>query len=266
MKLKHFIWVAVILVVLLLLGRTKKSYMEVKPRIVISLTTIPSRLDILSETTKNLNEQTMKPDEIALNVPYVFKRTGEEYDMSKIPSFFTVYRCEDYGPATKFFPTLMREGKNTLLIIVDDDIQYTNDMVEKIYKKYLENPNSVQVVPREVRPEINDLEPYHMQACQSYSFSTNVIEDDFEEYFLESQKNEYCFRSDDFVIDYYMRHKKINQLPHDNEEYIIKVNVLSDSLSKMPDQKYKYINCDRELLKTQWKTPTNYQHLKDYYN
>ena len=230
------------------------NFVKDRPRIVISLTTIPRRLDLLAETTKNLNEQTMKPDEIALNVPHVFKRTDEEYDMSKIHSFFTVYRCEDYGPATKFFPTLMREGKNTLLIVLDDDIEYKKDMVEKIYNKYLQNKNSLQC---------GGVTPI-AQACDVYAFSTDVIQDDFEEYFLESQKNEQCFRGDDFVIDYYMRSKGVKRLFHNEQsEYQEKVNVPPDSLSKMNDAKTKYITCETELLNTKWKTPTNYQHLNE---
>ena len=193
----------------------------------------------------------MKPDEIALNVPYVFKRTGDQYDMSKIPSFFTVYRCEDYGPATKFFPTIIREKeKNTLIIVLDDDIEYTKDLVEKVYRTYTENPESVQCAGG------NPL----MQACDVYAFSTSIIQDDFEEYFKMTQKNEYCFRGDDFVIDYYMRSKGVKKVYHEeNDIYIQSRSETGDALSIMSDAKTKYLACEKELLKTKWKTPTNFQ-------
>lgn len=231
-----------------------------RTRIVISLTTIPGRLDTLADITKNLNEQTMKPDEIAINVPHVFKRTEETYDLSKIPPYMTVYRCDDYGPATKFYPTILREkDKNTLIIVLDDDIQYKLNMVETIYNNYVKYPNMIQSADSN----------HVMEAFAVYAFPTSIIDDDFEEFFKVTQTNEYCFRGDDLVIDYYMRSKGKQKAPVDHhrslisDEKEITVKDTTDGLSNMPDAKTKYLKCEKYLLESKWVTPTNFQHLSE---
>ena len=106
-------------------------------RVVISLTTIPSRIDKIKPTLISILDQTMKVDQIYINIPY-FSLKGEEYI---IPEWLIklhnikINRVEkDYGPSTKLLPILKKE-KN-LIIVVDDDVIYGSRMVENYMKNF----------------------------------------------------------------------------------------------------------------------------------
>ena len=72
-------------------------------RIIATLTTAPDRIHLLEPVLRSLTSgQSRPPDEIHLNIPHRFARTGAEY---VIPDFIRdypvqVFRCEDEGPGT----------------------------------------------------------------------------------------------------------------------------------------------------------------------
>ena len=77
----------------------------------VSLTTIPSRIKNVYKTIENLNNQTIKPDKIFLNIPIKYKRFKNdkirENDISELKKLnIEVIRCEDYGPGTKLMGSL----------------------------------------------------------------------------------------------------------------------------------------------------------------
>lgn len=119
-------------------------------RIVLSMTTTPTRILSLEGTLKSLLSQTHPPDLIQINIPEVFHRTGEKYpeiDSIKIfqhPKILVHHSVHDYGPATKLVPTLETEtDPNTLIITVDDDTIYPGDMVETYRNNSFYNPHFV---------------------------------------------------------------------------------------------------------------------------
>jgi hypothetical protein len=88
-------------------------------------------------------EQTKRPKEIRLNIPYISKRTGQEYIipqwLTTIP--ITIIRCEDFGPATKFIPTLQHFiGLNQKILVYDDDSVMPRNAVETFDKLSQEYP------------------------------------------------------------------------------------------------------------------------------
>lgn len=102
-------------------------------RVVVSLTTVPYRLDKIGSSIDSLLDQSLQVDMIYLNVPQgPMKRHPERsYDEAEIPQNIlnnervTVTRAKDYGPATKLIPTLYHEDDpETLIITVDDDWIY----------------------------------------------------------------------------------------------------------------------------------------------
>ena len=113
-------------------------------RVVISMTSIPERLDYIKPVLNSLFKQTMKVDEIALNIPYT-SRKGVKYEIpgwmqqmdkrEDIP--LKIHRVdEDEGPGTKILPTLRREKYDTLVIAVDDDNIYPSKMVENLVYEF----------------------------------------------------------------------------------------------------------------------------------
>lgn len=123
-----------------------------KQRIVVSLSTIPSRCDKLEETLISLASQTMKPEAIFISVSKESKREGVPYpikDLAKtvkriIPGVGKIIVLEDdYGPLTKLMGPLFNEqDPNTLIITVDDDQKYGEKMVETLVKGSREHPKS----------------------------------------------------------------------------------------------------------------------------
>ena len=111
-----------------------------QPRVVVSLTTIPSRLPRLRPTLSSLLTQDYPPTAIYLAVPRQSMREQKPY---RLPDWLaqhpavTVIDCErDWGPASKLLPALLaeRERPDTLVIAVDDDNIYPREMVATFVK------------------------------------------------------------------------------------------------------------------------------------
>lgn len=111
-------------------------------RVVVSLTTTPSRLDKVMDSVNSLVAQSLTPNQIYVNIPRgPMKRHPERsYDDIEIPAELTkleplvkVNRCVDDGPATKLLGALRLENDDsTLVITVDDDFVYPERLVEAL--------------------------------------------------------------------------------------------------------------------------------------
>lgn len=102
--------------------------------VVVSLTTIPSRLDRLDLTLKSLFRQVRRPAEIRLNLPAYSEREGRPY---RVPAWLdtpavTLVRTPDHGPATKLIPSLDLPPRQRVLV-VDDDRVYGPRLVEELH-------------------------------------------------------------------------------------------------------------------------------------
>jgi hypothetical protein len=99
--------------------------------VVISLTTSPARIRFLKQIFDGIDGRTF--DHICLNLPDVYKPTGEKYT---IPNWMHTYPKlvintfgEDLGPISKLVPTIKR-FPNAFVITIDDDT---------LYKRYFVN-------------------------------------------------------------------------------------------------------------------------------
>jgi hypothetical protein len=109
---------------------------DIDDSVLVSLTTIPDRVTRLRPALRSVLDQTRRPDAIVLNLPRRSRREGREYE---IPSYLSqmpveIDRCErDWGPATKYLPTLLREvPPDTRIIVVDDDQIYPSNLIETL--------------------------------------------------------------------------------------------------------------------------------------
>ena len=82
-------------------------------RVIVSLSTVPDRINNLRPTIRSLLKQTRPPDEIVLAIPEFSLRERRPY---VVPKYITrlprvrVLRCtEDWGPATKFIGAIQDE-------------------------------------------------------------------------------------------------------------------------------------------------------------
>jgi hypothetical protein len=119
-------------------------------RVIVSMSTVPDRINNLRPTIRALLEQTRPPDEIVLAIPQFSVREQRPYVLpkyiSRLPRVRVLHCGKDWGPSTKFIPAVQRElagGRgNTLIMVVDDDRLYPRNALET-YLYYSEQlPNA----------------------------------------------------------------------------------------------------------------------------
>jgi hypothetical protein len=103
--------------------------------VVVTLTTLPSRIDRIEPTLKSLLRQTVRPAAIRLNVPRTSRRERTEYhvpDRFKALRVIAIAAVDDYGPATKLIPALLESPPGQRLLVVDDDRIYQPYLLEQL--------------------------------------------------------------------------------------------------------------------------------------
>jgi hypothetical protein len=103
--------------------------------VVVSLSTIPSRIGLMEPTVKSLLRQNRAPRRIVINVPDYSIREKKGYVIPAVLQELKsveIRRCPDFGPATKFLPTLLAETPDQKIIVVDDDRIYPPTLVEEL--------------------------------------------------------------------------------------------------------------------------------------
>lgn len=208
-------------------------------KVVVSLTTVPERLnqpveDGFKLVLKSVCEQKYPNYEVHLNIPRVYGVTGEKYVFPMWMSTYLelyphlkIFRPEDIGPPTKVVPTIERVDKDTLILVVDDDLVYHEDMIKEHVKYHEQLPNSVILYDGRslVPPKHGDLRDSwvltvgevsrvkELQHYKSASYFARYFEDDFYKDFLGKTK------SDDVLMSYYFKYKKIKMfvVPYESE-------------------------------------------------
>ena len=99
-------------------------------RVIISLSTIPSRFDYLGPVLASLVDQAAAA--IWLWIPETYDRFPDwDGRIPDIPDGVTIQRCKkDLGPATKLLGALDLAGAKDRLLICDDDAIYAPDWAE----------------------------------------------------------------------------------------------------------------------------------------
>jgi hypothetical protein len=208
-------------------------------KVVITLTTVPERLSQDSElglksVIKSLCEQNYSNYEVHFNIPEFYSLTKESYIIPEWLNVFLnsyinlkVFRVEDIGPPTKVIPTILREDKNTLIIVVDDDLIYHPDMIIEHVKYHNLFSDSVILYDgrNSVSPKYGDLrdswvltvkEPTEVKMLQHYK-SVSYYGYYFDEKFFTDFLGKTL--SDDVLMSYYFKYKNIKMIvvPYDND-------------------------------------------------
>jgi hypothetical protein len=110
--------------------------------IIVSFSTLPSRINRIGPMLDSIWAQTLQPDRFVLLVPVQSIREKCPY---VIPEFVweraEVINCPtDYGPATKLIPAIEMLAPEDILITVDDDVVYEPHMIEELVEQHKQNP------------------------------------------------------------------------------------------------------------------------------
>jgi len=119
-----------------------------KSRVVVSFTTIPSRIGKIEPLLKSLSKQTYKPDAVYMWLCSYYKRKDAKFSVDDIPSFVRDYKfvsimfSDDYGPFSKLVGTLQVEKEpDTIIVTADDDYKYPRLWLEGLVEFSEKNPN-----------------------------------------------------------------------------------------------------------------------------
>ncbi|MEE9454786.1 MAG: glycosyltransferase family 2 protein [Paracoccaceae bacterium] len=115
------------------------------PDLIISLTTIPSRIDKIAPTLHDLLNQSADVQEIRLNIPRTYRRFDFTInDIPKMPKGIKVCIVdEDMGPATKVLPTVQAfRGQNVEILFCDDDQPYDSKWAQRFLNARKQTPNA----------------------------------------------------------------------------------------------------------------------------
>lgn len=114
------------------------------PKLVVSLTTYPARINTVYKTISTLMTQTIKADEIVLWL------AEEQFPNKELPENLTrlqqfglsIKWCENIMSFKKLVPSL-REYPEDIIVTADDDIFYPENYLENLYSSYLANPEYI---------------------------------------------------------------------------------------------------------------------------
>lgn len=205
-------------------------------KIIASLTTIPSRIDLIHDTIQSVINQTVPIHSVEINIPHKFKRKNEDYI---IPGWLTdlekstkntkcpvkLFRTRDFGPATKVVPTFLRhrndkDKETTYVWSVDDDFAYPVNMLATLFREF--NPNKKTILSHSCANWKIDLDsgecvghlagraeckPQFVEGFASVLYPITFIGDDFEDYMLKVIENPFCKNGDDVIISNYFNMK-----------------------------------------------------------
>ena len=223
----------------------------------ISLSSIPSRFQSVKEVINSLNQQTIRPDNIFLNIPFSYERFPEIKDVN-IDIFkdikddnFKIIRCKDYGPGTKLLGSISLLKNFDYVILVDDDHIYHPRMCEILNKYFRFNKEQAYSF---FTVKIYDL--VMGQGADGFLINSNHLEGILDFYNKYVKNYKYCFLNDDFWISIFLKKFKNKQ-----------VCSLEDVVMKETSEKYIYkkINCEQPLHKIYNGIFTRRNYAKYYY-
>ena len=218
---------------------------------ILSLTTIPSKIDNLHITMDSFICQTRMPNKIILNIPrkYSFRKNNTEIPIDKLTHFmekYQQYNCvinmidTDYGPGTKLLGLFENEiidmnNINTYIILVDDDIIYKPYMIETFDTEIRLNNNINNI-------DVASFYGYnvgHIRIAQGVDgfLMKSMTLAYFLDYYEIIKHYDYVNYHDDFNISFYFHilNQKINILtsPNDCSIYEYHKDTFTDALCEI---------------------------------
>lgn len=196
--------------------------------VILTMTTVPSRLETaLPQSLKILSDLNFDDYELHLNLPSVYKPTGEKYLVPKWLSKMSRVRVfdglDDIGPKTKIVPTLLRTNDpDAIIITVDDDILYNRDLINYHLKKREEYPDAALGFSGTVRGRMifftqHDVEVDILDNYKTASYKRSMFSDDFFNIYANK-----CW-NDDIVVSAYFRDVGIKKIvmAYDKETFFV---------------------------------------------
>ncbi len=194
----------------------------------VSLTSLPSRIDNIYETLKSIEDQTLKPEKVYLNLPYKFKRfpnyqfTNEQIlNLNKYNIEIT--RCDDYGPATKLMGSISKIKNNfDCVVLLDDDHIYHNKVLEILVSNFKKKKINYSYYLNKVFNIRNG------QCSDGFLINVELL-NDIDKFYLEYVKNsKNMFLDDDLWFAIYLYCEKKSSIENVIQDF---KNITGNSIS-----------------------------------
>ena len=126
----------------------KKSshHFKIQTEIIVSLTSFPERIEDVWQVVKCLFRQTYKPRKILLwlsKEQFPTKNLLPASLTALVNDVFEIRFVEGDIRSHKKHYYVSKEYPNSLVLLVDDDIYYPADMIERLLFAYKQNPNAI---------------------------------------------------------------------------------------------------------------------------
>ena len=189
----------------------------------VSMSTIPGRIDNINEILNKINEQTLKPNKIFLNIPHHFKRFKNEIiteeKIKKIRAEnLEIKRCNDYGPGTKIMGSINEVKKFECVILLDDDHIYDSNIFEIFIENFKKDKINYSFY-------LNKIFNIKMGQCaDGFLINTNLLDkiEIFYEKYVRNNKN--MFLDDDLWLAIYLQKEKKSMIKNLNDFFYKKTN------------------------------------------
>lgn len=113
------------------------------PKIIVSLTTFPGRIDVVGYAIKSLMLQTVQPDKIIIWLAKTQFSCVPEQLNTYIERGLEVRFCDDMRSHKKYFYALQEQQPNEVVITFDDDIIFEKDAIEKLVRFHRKHPDCI---------------------------------------------------------------------------------------------------------------------------
>lgn len=132
--------------------RNYEEMLKIRSReVIVSFTSFPARISFVSQVVDSMAMQTKKPDRVILNLAKPQFPNGEADLPEKLIEqknnglVEIEWRDEDIRSHKKYF-YVMQENPESIVITIDDDLEYKNDMISTLYYSYLCYPEYVSAM------------------------------------------------------------------------------------------------------------------------
>lgn len=123
----------------------------IRADVIVSMTSYPARIQFVAKVIESLRRQSVQPDKIILWLAKEQFEGGEAALPAELLTEIEIGEnvclrwCDDLKPHKKYYYA-MQEFPESIIITVDDDVYYRNDLVEKLLDSYVEYPFAVSAM------------------------------------------------------------------------------------------------------------------------
>ena len=214
------------------------------------MSTIPSRIKNISEVIKNINNQTITPQKIYLNIPYKYKRFPDQKiddkDLAGLQEQnLEIIRCEDYGPGTKIMGSIQKVRNYDFVILIDDDHLYDKNMCEFFLEAFKKKQINYSFY-------LNKIFSIKMGQCSDGFLMNTKLLDKIELFYYKFVKyNKNMFLDDDLWLAIYLQKEKkssIRNLMNDFNDKFNKNLIYEQNSNSKKDSLHLTVHKDGLIL------------------